>query len=122
MTGDSVTNDVTTRAASARKTPTWLIATITAVTGLFYAYALWNALGNLVQAAQLPTGLNGLGWFVWIFAVLFPVVVWAGAFALGYRRPPHELFLIMLTGLALVAVFWLNVVAYTTLNTASLIG
>ncbi len=122
MTEDSVTNATTADAASTRKTPTWLIATIAAVTGLFYAYALWNALGNLIQAAQLPTGLNGLGWFVWIFAVLFPVVVWGAAFALGYRRPPHELFLIMLTGLALVAVFWLNVVAYTTLNTASLIG
>ena len=28
----------------------------------------------------------------------------------------------MLTGLALTAVFWLNVVAYTTLNTASLLN
>lgn len=114
--------DMTAVATSARKTPTWLVATIAAVTGLFYAYALWNALGNLIQAAQLPTGLNGLGWFIWIFAVLFPVAAWGVAFALGYRRPPHELLLIMLSALALVAVFWLNVVAYTTLNTASLIG
>ena len=28
----------------------------------------------------------------------------------------------MLTGLALTAVFWLNVVAYTTTNTPSLLG
>ncbi|HWM17779.1 MAG TPA: bacitracin resistance protein [Microbacterium sp.] len=114
---------LTDAAASAdRRTPTWLVATIAAAFGLFYAYAVWNALGNLVQAAQLPTGLNALGWFIWIFATLFPILVWAGAFTLGYRRPAHHLILLMFTGLAIVAVFWLNVVAYTTLNTASLLS
>jgi hypothetical protein len=105
----------------ARRSPVWLVATISAALGLFYAYAVWNALGNLIEA-QTQIGLNGLGWFLWIFATLFPILVWGAAFALGQRRAPHELFLIMLTGLALVAVFWLNVVAYSTLNTASLIG
>ncbi|MET0780973.1 MAG: hypothetical protein ABWZ16_05595, partial [Microbacterium sp.] len=105
-----------------RRNPTWLVATIAGAFGLFYAYAVWNALGNLIQAAQLPTGLNALGWFIWIFAAVFPILVWAAAFALGYRRPAHHFILVMLTGLALTAVFWLNVVAYTTLNTASLLG
>lgn len=100
----------------------WLVATITGGFGLLYAYAVWNALGNLIQAAQLPTGLNALGWFIWIFATAFPILIYAGAFALGRRRPAHHFFLIMLTGLALVAVFWLNVVAYTALNTRSLLG
>jgi hypothetical protein len=48
--------------------------------------------------------------------------VWALTFWLGRRRAPHEMFLIMLTGLALVAVFWLNVVSYSALNTSSLLG
>lgn len=109
-------------ASGARKNPTWLVATIAGAFGLFSAYAVWNALGNLIQAAQLPTGLNGLGWFIWIFAVLFPIIAFAAAFAIGYRRPAHHFILVLLTGLALTAVFWLNVVAYTTLNTASLIG
>ena len=109
-------------ASVVRKNPTWLVATIAGAFGLFYAYAVWNALGNLIQAAQLPTGLNGLGWFIWIFATLFPILVFAAAFAVGYRRPAHHFILVMLTGLALVAVFWLNVVAYTTLNTGSLLG
>jgi hypothetical protein len=108
------------------RTPTWLVAAIAGVVGLFYAYAVWNAIGNLVATLQVFAGagltLNALGWFIWIFAAVFPLIVWGAAFAIGYRRAPHELLLVMLTGLALVAVFWLNVVAYTTLNSASFLG
>ncbi|MDF2555822.1 MAG: hypothetical protein K0R60_1717, partial [Microbacterium sp.] len=97
------------------RTPTWLVAAIAGIVGLFYAYAVWNAIGNLVATLQVFAGagltLNAFGWFIWIFAAVFPLIVWAGAFAIGYRRAPHELLLVMLTGLALVAVFWLNVVA-----------
>ena len=113
-------------AARRGKTPTWLVATIAGVVGLFYAYAVWNAIGNLVATLQVFAGagltLNALGWFIWIFAAVFPLLVWGGAFAIGYRRAPHELLLVMLSGLALVAVFWLNIVAYTTLNSASFLG
>ncbi|GAA5100132.1 hypothetical protein GCM10025760_37090 [Microbacterium yannicii] len=117
-----------TPAAATRRgrTPTWLVATIAGIIGLFYAYAVWNAIGNLVATLQVFADagltLNALGWFIWIFAAVFPLIVWGGAFAIGYRRAPHELLLVMLTGLALVAVFWLNVVAYTTLNSASFLG
>ncbi|WP_239539289.1 bacitracin resistance protein [Microbacterium sp. B35-04] len=113
-------------AARRGKTPTWLVAAIAGIVGLFYAYAVWNAIGNLVATLQVFAGagltLNAFGWFIWIFAALFPLIVWGAAFAIGYRRAPHELLLVMLTGLALVAVFWLNVVAYTTLNSASFLG
>lgn len=106
--------------------PVWIIATISALFGLFYAYAIWNAVGNLVEtvrvAGDLGLSLNALGWFLWIFATVFPILVWGAAFALGFRRRAHELALLMLAGLALVAVFWLNVVAYAALNTSSLIG
>lgn len=109
-----------------RKTPTWLVATISGFFGVFYVYAMWNAVGNLVQTVQVASdlglSLNALGWFLWIFAALFPLMVWGAAFALGSRRAAHELLLIMLSGLALVAVFWLNVVAYSTLNTSVLVG
>jgi hypothetical protein len=116
------------RTASARsdRAPTWLVAAISGLVGLFYAYAVWNAIGNLVETigfyGDAGMSLNALGWFVWIFAAVFPLLVWGAAFALGYRRPAHQLFLVMITGLGLVAVFWLNVVAYTTLNTTSLVG
>ncbi|WP_106814184.1 bacitracin resistance protein [Microbacterium timonense] len=112
--------------ANKAATPTWLVATISGAVGLFYAYAVWNAIGNLVATlgvfADAGLTLNPLGWFIWIFAALFPLLVWGGAFAIGYRRAAHELFLVMITGLAVVAVFWLNVVAYTTLNSASFLA
>ncbi|MBW9118621.1 bacitracin resistance protein [Microbacterium trichothecenolyticum] len=118
--------DAAVPAARRGRTPTWLVAAISGVIGLFYAYAVWNAVGNLVATlgvfAAAGLTLNAFGWFIWIFAAVFPLLVWGGAFAIGYRRAPHELLLVMLTGLALVAVFWLNVVAYTTLNSASFLG
>jgi hypothetical protein len=109
--------------ASARrvaKTPTWVLVAIGGLFGLFYAYAVWQAVGNTVAAAQI--GLNGLGWLIWIFAILFPVIVFAAAFALSYRRGIPTYALVLLTGLGLVAVFWLNVVAYTSLNTSSVLS
>ncbi|MFB8386859.1 bacitracin resistance protein [Microbacterium sp. NPDC055910] len=122
---DSTTNASAT-AFAPRAMPVWLIATVAGVLGLFYAYAVWNAIGNLVETlsfyGQGGFTLNALGWFVWIFAAVFPLLAWGAAFAIGWRRRPHELLLVMLTGLALVAVFWLNVIAYTTLNTTSLVG
>ena len=107
-------SDATTDAAASapRKNPTWLVATIAGGFGLFYAYAVWNALCNLITAA--PLGLNALGWFLWIFATVFPILAFALAFAVGFRRPPLLFALVMLTGLALTAVFWLDVVAYAT--------
>jgi hypothetical protein len=118
--------DAVASGAKRAKTPTWLVAAISGVVGLFYAYAVWNAIGNLVATlgvfGDAGLTLNALGWFIWIFAAAFPILVWGAAFAIGHRRAPHELLLVMLTGLALVAVFWLNVVAYTTLNSASFLG
>ena len=119
---DSLTNPAASGPSTEKRTPTWIVVAIAVFFGLFYAYAVWNALGNLVQAAQLSIGLSALGWFVWIFATLFPLLVFVGAFAVGYRRKTAEYVLVLLTGLAVVAVFWLNLVAYTYLNTASLLG
>lgn len=104
----------------------WLIVAIAAAAGLFFAYAVWSAVGNLIQTvafySEAGFSLNALGWFVWLFAAVFPVLVWSVAFALGFRRRAHELALTMLVGLALVAVFWLNILSYVSLNTSSLLS
>lgn len=103
-------------------TATWLVVTIAGFFGLFYAYALWNAVAFLIDQATGALGLNAYGWFVLLFAVAFPVIVFGAAFALGWRRRAGEFALLLLAGLALVAVLWLNVVAYAAVFGASLLG
>lgn len=113
-------------AASRTHMPMWLFGTIIGLFGLFYAYAVWNALSNLIQTVQqydaLGVPLNALGWLLWIFAAVFPVVVYAVAVRIAAHRHAGHVALVMLAGLALVAVFWLDVVAYATLNTHALIS
>ncbi len=108
-----------------RPMPGWLLGVIVGAFGLVFAYAVWNAIGNLVASVQAAAGagvsLNALGWFLWIFAAVFPIVVFAAAFRLARRRVAWQILLIMLAGLSLVAVFWLDVVSYTELNTKLLI-
>lgn len=96
--------------ASAR-IPRWLSVTILAVTGLFYAFAIWNAVGALADLASNLLGLSAYGWGVLVFAVLFPALVFAGGVAIGLRRTASQLALVMVTGLSVVAVFWICVVS-----------
>lgn len=108
--------------ATTRSMPTWVAATVAGAFGLFYAYAVWNAVSFLVQQAAGPLGLNGLGWALLLFAAAFPIIVFAAALALGLRRSPGAFALLLLAGLALVAVFWLNVVAYSLSSGGTLLG
>jgi hypothetical protein len=112
----------TTAASRTALMPVWLIATIAGLFGLFYAYGVWNALAFLIAQAGGPLGLSGYGWFVLLFAVVFPILVFAAAFALGWKRRAGEFVLVLLAGLALTEVFWLNVIAYATVYGASLLG
>lgn len=112
----------TADAATPRRTPTWVVVTVSVFFGLFYAYAVWNALAFLVLQATGPLGLNGYGWFMLLLPVAFPLVAFGVAFRLGHRRRPDVFALVLITGLALVAVFWLDVVAYAAVNGASLLG
>lgn len=111
-------------AASVRSphTPTWLTVTISVFFGLFYAYAVWNAVAFLISQASGTLGLNGYGWFLLLLAVAFPLISFGTAFALSWRRGAARFALVLLTGLALVAVFWLNVVAYAAVFGALLLG
>lgn len=102
--------------------PTWLVASIAGAFGLFYAYAVWNAVAFLIEQATGTLGLNGAGWALLLAAVVFPIVVFAVAFALAARRTAGAFALVLLAGLGLVAVFWLNVVAYAAVYGATLLG
>ncbi|MGM1016077.1 MAG: bacitracin resistance protein [Actinomycetota bacterium] len=99
----------------------WLRAVVLGITGLFYAYAVWNAVAFLITYATSALGLNTYGWFVLLFAVVFPALVLAVAYALGRGRKLGEFSLVLVTGLGVVAVFWMNIVAYATLNLSSFV-
>ncbi|GAA2919259.1 hypothetical protein JOD62_000246 [Microbacterium keratanolyticum] len=111
---------MTDTAQTSTGTPRWLSWIVLGATGLFYAYAVWNAVAHLIGLAGL--GLNAMGWFTLLFAVIFPMLVFAVGVALTRRRNAGEQSLVLLAGLGLVAVFWLNVVGYTSLNLDALLG
>ncbi|WP_246533987.1 bacitracin resistance protein [Microbacterium flavescens] len=119
---DSVTDAAASGSSPSKRMPTWVVVAIAVVFGLFYAYAVWNALGFLIAQASGPLGLNGYGWFVLLLAVVFPLAAFGIAFALSWRRTAWQFALVLFTGLCLVAVFWLNVVAYAAVYGASLLG
>ncbi len=106
----------------ARAMPTWVAATVAGLFGLFYAYAVWNALAFLIEQASGRLGLNGAGWALLVFAVVFPILSFAAALGLGLSRRVGEFALLLVAGLAVVAVFWLNIVSYALSNGASLLG
>nr|WP_154922079.1 bacitracin resistance protein [Microbacterium testaceum] len=100
--------------ARRRLLPTWLIVTIAGLFGLFYAYVVWSAVALLIQQVNGPLGLNGLGWFVYILPIVFPLVAFGVAFAIGARRRAGELAIALLAGLTVSAAFWLAIVGYGT--------
>lgn len=102
----------------APRLPVWLIVTIAGAFALLYAYVVWTALGFLVQQASGVEGLSGYGWFVLILPVVVPLVVFGLAFAIGWRRGAGQFALVMLTGLGVVAAFWLNIFAYAAASSA----
>lgn len=121
---NSEMTDETRTPGNQRRTvlPVWLIATIAGFFGLFYAYAVWNAVAFLISQATGPLGLNGGGWGLLLTAIAFPIIVFALAFAIGWKRGAGAFALIMLSGLGIVAVFWMYVIAYATVYGASLLG
>lgn len=114
---------MTTRdGASRQKNPTWVVVALAVGVGLFYAFFVWSAVDLLVLQASGPLGLNPYGWFVLTLSAVFPLIAFGAAFALGRRRRPWQFALVLVTGMLLSAVFWLNVVAYAAVGGAALLG
>lgn len=108
------------------KRPTWIIATIAGAFGLLYAYAVWSGISQLVQSVQAASAsglsLNAMGWLVWILAIVLPILLFAVAVSFGNSRGLRTLTVLLGVGLSIVAIFWLNVMAYTSVNTSSLLS
>lgn len=116
VTGDGAADDLTGDAAAERTAsgparrhlPVWALVATAGGFGLFYAYALWSAVAFLVECVS--QGVTGYGWFVLLLPIAFPVIVFAGVFAAGWRQRFLVFAFLLLAGLAIVAVFWFNVV------------
>ena len=104
---------------AASGSPRWLSAVVLGLAGLFYAYAIWNAVAHVISMAQ--NGLTGIGWVTLLFGVVFPAIVFVFAYAIGRRRRAGELALVLLAGLGIVVVFWLSLIGYSILNMSDLV-
>lgn len=104
--------DTSARGASGRRLPRWVVVAVATIFGLFYAYIVWSAVALLVGQASGSFGLTGLGWFVYILPIVFPLAAFGVAFALGWKRRVGEFALVLLAGLTLSAAFWLAIVGY----------
>ncbi|MFS0714830.1 hypothetical protein ABC195_13200 [Microbacterium sp. 2P01SA-2] len=87
----------------------WRVTTVAGAFGLFYAYAVWAAVPLVIAASP---GRTAVGWVAVIAAVVLPIVIFAAAFALGWRRRSGAFALILLAGLGLSAVFFMNVLSF----------
>lgn len=121
MTEASVPRDRTDRTdlvetgASRPATPLWLAVAIAVVFGVFYAYDVWEAVGNLVglnlYAGQLEVALTGYGVALLVVGIAMPLIFYATAFWLGRRRGPLAQVVLFLAGYALVQALSADVAA-----------
>ena len=95
--------------------PRWIFYMLLGASGLLYAYAIWNAIAYMIPLVGLAVGATT--WVALILAIILPAVVYAAAIALTRRRGLGTVALVLLAGLGLVAVFWLDVVGYTLSGT-----
>lgn len=102
-----------TSGAAVRR-PTWMVATIAGAFGLLYAYAVWAGISQLVMSLQGGVALSAMAWIVWGLAIVLPIVAFALAVSFGHSRGLRTLTLLLLVGLSIVAVFWLDALAYVT--------
>ena len=108
MTADGT---IPENAAADPRRPRWLLYAILGATGLLYAYAIWNAVAYMVPLVGLALGATT--WVALILSLVLPVVVYAIAIAVTRRRRLGTVALVLVAGLGVVAVFWLDVVGYT---------
>lgn len=87
----------------------WLSLVVAGLFGLFYAYDLWEAIGNVFLVNIFYTQLElTVPWAILIANLVVPPAVFVLAFALGRRHHVGGRALLFLAGLAIVAVLTLD--------------
>ncbi|MBV0894613.1 hypothetical protein [Microbacterium sp. NC79] len=90
------------------RSPLWMMATVTGVFGLAFAYTVFSAIGALMQQAGGAYALTATGWTVLIAAIVVPILIFVAVVAFGIRRTIGEYVLLLLAGYALAQVYWIN--------------
>ncbi|WP_036320583.1 hypothetical protein [Microbacterium indicum] len=107
-----------TETAARRAAPIWLRGVVFIVFGVLYAYAIWAGITYLIVMASTASAYGGsltpVAWIAMIMTMVVPVVSYAASAILGRGRALWALGLMLLTGLALTGVFWLDVQALTS--------
>jgi len=91
-----------------------LTLVIAAAFGLFFAYYVYQAIGNLLE---LPKSYEAIGlsdsvpWVVLVTGLLIPIVLYVVAFAVALRRSALNKAIIFLMALVTVAAFSYGIVA-----------
>ncbi|GAB3616769.1 hypothetical protein GCM10027416_13260 [Okibacterium endophyticum] len=100
-------------ASPAARTPLWLQYALLVVFGLFFAYDVWEAVGNLLviaaTASALETSVTALGWVILVLSALLPLIAFGAAYLIGRRRGPISQVLLYLTALGTSAATYLSV-------------
>ncbi|MDY7544360.1 hypothetical protein KIV56_04695 [Cryobacterium breve] len=112
-TATSGTGSTGSDAAATRRRPSWPFLVVAVFFGLFYAWDVWAALGNLIglnlAAGSLDTRLSGFGWGILIAGVLLPILVFLLAARIGRGRPLYAQAALFLVGLALASALALDI-------------
>ena len=94
---------------------TWVELALLIVFGLFYAFALFVAISNMVSLPRIYEffGLDPatIPWWLLIIGALVPVLGYVGAILVSRRRNLLERALVLLAGLAVVSALGLTIVA-----------
>ena len=109
----STTADPVSKPAAER--PGWLSWSIAVLFGLFFAYDVFEAVGNLVGIVGTANGLAvpvlPLGWVVLIGGLLLPIVAFAIAYRTGRGRSLGEQAVRYLVALCVVEAVSLSILA-----------
>ena len=85
---------------------------VTALLGLFYAYAVWSAIGNALRYSAAYAEINTAApILLFLLGILVPVLIFTAAFLFGRRRALLELAVALFAGLAVTAALSLGLIA-----------
>jgi hypothetical protein len=87
------------------------------VAGVFYAYPLWTAVGNLLNVpmyfeAQFGASSDQVPWVLLVSDVIRPALIFVGGVLVTWRRGAGAMALVLMTGFAVVCATALSTLAF----------